>query len=68
MDGGGTTRIGVEACNKEGSKEVVRFEEVDEGIEADREGKPEETGLTLSEEGIDEEFGNQREKVVVKRV
>ena len=58
----------MEACNKEGSKEVVRFEEVDEGIEADREGKPEETGLTLSAEGIDEEFGNQREKVVVKRV
>ena len=41
---------------------------MDEGIEADREGKPEETELTLSEEGIDEEFGNQREKVVVKRV
>ena len=58
----------MEACNKEGSKEVVRSEEVDEGIEAEREGKPEEIGLTLSEEGIDEEFGNQREKVVVKRV
>ena len=41
---------------------------MDEGIEADREGKPEETELTLSEEGIDEEFGNQREKIVVKRV
>ena len=65
LDEQGTTGIGVETCNKEGSKEAVRSKEVDEGIEAER---LDVTRLTLLVEETNEELGNQREKVVVKRV
>ena len=65
LDEGGTTGIGVETCNKEGSKEAVRSKEVDEGIEAKRSDV---IGLTLSVEETYEQLGNQREKVVVKGV
>lgn len=59
--GGGTTGIGVEACNKDGSKEEVMSKGVDEG-------KLEDIRLRESEEEIEEDGGNQREKIVVKGV
>ena len=65
LDERGTTGIGVETCNKEGSKEAVTSKEMDEGIEAER---LDVTRLTLLVEETNEELGNQREKVVVKGV
>ena len=66
--GGGTIGIGVMACTKDGSKEVVRSKGVVEGIEAELEGKLEGMALTESEEGVEDDWGNQREKVVEKGV
>ena len=63
--GGGTIGIGVEACTKDGSKEVVRSKGVGEGVEAKLEGKLEGMGLTESK-GVEDDLGNQREKVVEK--
>lgn len=53
--GSGTTRIGVEACNKDGSKEGD-------------EGKLEDIRLRESEEEIEKDGGDQREQIVVKGV
>ena len=64
--GEGTIGIGVEACTKDGSKEVVRSKEVGEGVEAELKEKLEGMGLTESEEGVEDDWGNQREKVVEK--
>ena len=47
--GGGTIGIGVEACTKDGSKEVVRSKGVGEGVESELERKLEGMGLTESE-------------------
>ena len=66
--GGGTIGIGVEACTKDGSKEVVRSKGVGEGVEVELEGKLEGMGLTELEEGVEDDLGNQREKVVEKGV
>ena len=66
--GGGTIGIGVKACTKDGSKEVVRSKGVGEGVEAELEGKLKGMGLTESKEGVEDDLGNQREKVVEKGV
>ena len=66
--GGGTIEIGVEAGTKDGSKEEVRSNGVVEGIEVELEGKLEEMGLTESEGRVEDDWGNQREKVVEKGV
>ena len=58
----------MEACTKAGSKEEVRSKGVDEGVESEWEGTIEGMGLAESEEGGEDDLGNQREKVVEKGV
>ena len=52
-DGGGTTGIGEEDCNKESNKEAIRSKEEDEEIGAEWGERLESTRLTTSEEGLD---------------